>query len=160
MWKARVVAADPSRDIAIVQLDHVPASMKAIPLAEHGPVQGDRIFGIGHSGTDDDDRLWSYRDCSVRIVCHKRLVLGGRNIDARMFETTIASNHGDSGGPMVNSRGELIGVTVTHHGDSEPEDAGQKVGYCTDVSEIRVVLGQVDLSGPLAARWPRAPPPA
>lgn len=143
---AHVLKSDPTRDVAVLQLDRLPSDALEVPMATAPVMPGQTVFAIGNSGADDDDFMWCYRDGGVRQVCHKHLVTGGRRIDAEMIETTIASNHGDSGGPIVNARGELIAITVTHHADRSPEDIGQNIGYCTEVSEIRALLDSLNVT--------------
>jgi S1-C subfamily serine protease len=90
-----VIATDPTNDLALVRLN-TSDRFPAVPLSSAENIQvGQRVFAIGSpfglSGTLTTGIL-------SRI---------GRNGD---LQTDAALNPGNSGGPLLNSRGELIGV--------------------------------------------------
>ncbi len=141
--QAKIIGRDASTDVAVLKLKSVPLALTPMALAPASGTPGQKVFAIGNSGMDADDALWCYRDGSIRQACHKKI----DDVVADMIETTIASNHGDSGGPVMNEQGQLIGITHSHHSESVQNDIGQHIGYCIDVSEIRKLL-PVDFTPP------------
>ena len=107
--KARVLASDPSADVALIQAESVPSGIKPAALGDStNAAIGDQIFvigapyGIAHS-------------LSVGHISGRRTptqLFGGFE-QVELLQTDAAINQGNSGGPMFNMRGEVIGV-VSH----------------------------------------------
>jgi S1-C subfamily serine protease len=138
---AKVVARDPKRDLAVLQLEGpVPAEAKAIRLAKDGPSPGQRVHSIGNPGASG--ALWVYTEGSVRQVYRNKIRTMDREtgkgfeIDARVVETQSPVNQGDSGGPVVNDKGELVAVVQGH----VPDAQARSVSIFIDVSEVRDLL--------------------
>jgi S1-C subfamily serine protease len=135
----RVIFRDEDRDIAIVQLDSLPEDAVAMPLAAASPQPGEVLFAIGNS-TIKFGALFNYLEGHVRAV-YSSVELGVRVVD-----TNIAVNHGDSGGPLLNSQGELVGVASYFVGDQNARS------HFIDIEEIRVVLERAEVLAMTAQR--------
>jgi S1-C subfamily serine protease len=138
---AKVVARDPKRDLAVLQLEGpVPLEAKPIKLAKDSPGPGQRVHSIGNPGASG--ALWVYTEGSVRQVYRRKGRTtdkeGGSSfeIDARIVETQSPVNQGDSGGPVVNDKGELVAVVQGH----VPDAQARSVSIFIDVSEVRDLL--------------------
>jgi HEAT repeat protein len=111
--KGKVVAHDKIRDLALIQLDKVPEGVEPLPFSKADPSKGDEVHSVGNPGASGS--LWVYTHGAVRSVYKKQWKAGGADfvldLNARIVETDSPTNHGDSGGPCVNDRGELVGVT-------------------------------------------------
>jgi len=105
----KIVMHDPQRDIAIVELSRVPNSAVAIPLAGESAKQLERVFGIGQSGALDFGSLWQSNEGSCRQLVELPLKANAPGT-SRVLLTSQPVNPGDSGGPVVNSRLELVGI--------------------------------------------------
>ncbi len=107
----RVIDSRPDKDLAIILTAAVPRWVHALPLAEKGnreKVQGGvSVKSVGNPGSS----LWDNVSGEVRQVRRRKFQLGDdQNVDAVAFDVTSALNPGDSGGAVVNNRGEVIGV--------------------------------------------------
>jgi S1-C subfamily serine protease len=106
---ARVLASDPSADVALIQAESVPAGVKPALLGNSDEAAvGDQVlvigapYGIAHTLT-------------VGHVSARRApnhLFGGFE-KVELLQTDAAINQGNSGGPMFNMKGEVIGV-VSH----------------------------------------------
>jgi hypothetical protein len=163
--RGKVLASDAKVDLALVQLDELPAWVQPLPLAANSPGPGQRIHSIGNPGSSD--ALWVYTSGAVRAVYHKKWQSGTRRQvnehEADIIETQSPTNPGDSGGPLVNDRGELVGVTQGF----DPE--ARLASVFIDVSEVKTLLKNQKIvvkGGPLlaagtgATEQPAPTPPA
>ncbi len=108
-FTASVVASDPVKDVALLKLDNLPENPKPVTLANSDDVSiGEEIFIIGAP----------YGLSHTLTIGHISARHGTDNslmgeIQAETFQTDAAINQGNSGGPMFNQRGEVIGI-VSH----------------------------------------------
>lgn len=109
---AEVVGTDPTADLAVVKVDVPAEQLTALPLADSDLVQvGQRVIAIGNpfglSGT-----------MTVGIVSGLGRILptdvaapgGGQFSAPDIIQTDAAVNPGNSGGPLLNLKGEVIGI--------------------------------------------------
>jgi S1-C subfamily serine protease len=155
----KVLARDKKKDLALVQLDVLPDGVQEVKLARDSAKTAQRVHSVGNPGKSG--ALWVYSKGDVRQVYHKVWKAGGSGdreyeFDAQVVETQSPTNAGDSGGPVVNDRGELVGVT-----QGTVRDA-QLLGLAIDVSEVKALLKKrgvpVKMAAPPVAQRP-APTP-
>ena len=106
---AKVLSSSPSTDLALLQLEKMPADPVIAKLGNSDKAEvGDQIFvvgapyGIGHTLT-------------VGYISGKRKekIMAGDAAEIELIQTDAAINQGNSGGPMFNLKGEVIGI-VSH----------------------------------------------
>jgi S1-C subfamily serine protease len=130
---ALVLETSSRRDLALLQLPSLPPGVTALKLADDSAKPGEMIHSVGNPGSSG--ALWVYTSGTVRQVYTKKIrYKTGQLVDARMLETQAPINPGDSGGPVVNSRGQLVGVVAGF----APE--ARLVSSCIDVTEVRDFL--------------------
>jgi tetratricopeptide (TPR) repeat protein len=136
--RGRVLAREPRKDLALIQLESMPDGVEAIPLAAESADPGDQVHTVGNPGASG--ALWVYTSGTVRQVYRKKFLVGKDDnrftIDARVVETQTPTNPGDSGGPVVNDGAELVAVNDSH------EVNARLVSICIDVSEVRDFLAE------------------
>jgi S1-C subfamily serine protease len=145
--RGRVLVSDPERDLAVIQLERLPAGARALPISRRAPSPGEAIHAVGNSGVQfvagkPQGTLWRYSKGEVRQVYRKKFKTGNGKglefeVNARVVESQIPSNQGDSGGPVVNDRGELVAVTQSG------SNSQQLVSFAIDVAEARAVLANL-----------------
>lgn len=102
---AKVVSFDRSLDLAVLELEERP---KAPALALGDPedvVVGDRVAAIGHP---EQGGLWTLTTGVVSTVVANLGGVSGKNA----FQTDASINRGNSGGPLLNGNGDIIGVNT------------------------------------------------
>lgn len=106
---ARVVSAEPAADVALLQLDLVPSGIAPIRLGNSDKMEvGDPVFIVGAPYG------LSYTiSAGIISARHQPRTTFAKFELAELFQTDAAVNQGNSGGPMFNMEGEVIGV-VSH----------------------------------------------
>ena len=134
--RGKVLDANKTVDLAIVEVDELPEDMVALKLAKESIDPSERVHSVGNPGTSG--ALWGYTFGTVRAVYRHswRTKVGYHT--AKVVETQSPTNPGDSGGPLVNDAGELVGVT--QGGAKE----GHLVSWFIDVEEVRDYVATVN----------------
>lgn len=130
--RGKVLATDPKRDLALVEVERLPPGVGELKFAADSAQPSDRVHSVGNPGVSE--ALWVYTSGTVRQVYHRKVKIDANEIDARVVETQSPLNPGDSGGPVVNDDGELIGVAAAIN------RSGQLQSICIDVSEVKAFL--------------------
>jgi Trypsin-like peptidase domain len=137
--KGKVIARDAKRDLALVRLEKLPEKIGVLPLAQTSAKNHESVLSIGNSGLAgkpiEQGTLWKMRTGTVARkafwVLHYNNV--NQKVESSMLNSNLHTSPGDSGGPVVNEKGELVGVT----------SGGNNVNsFAIDVSEVRVFLSK------------------
>ena len=140
----KVVAVDRRRDLALIQLPAVPEGVKALELAETGVKPGANADIIGNPG--GSDVLWVNTAGTVRSVYAKKFKSDHGDHDFRAIEIQSPIKPGDSGGPVINAEGKLVGIAQSF----SPQNV--LVSYCVDISEIRELIASAWKPAPIASK--------
>ena len=107
---ARVVASEPAADLSLLQLDRVPPGAKVAAMADSSTMRvGDQVIVVGAPYGLSYSLSVGY--ISARWppnTVYKTMPL------AEFFQTDATINTGNSGGPMFNMKGEVVGI-VSHN---------------------------------------------
>jgi S1-C subfamily serine protease len=140
--RARVVGVDPSTDLAVLQVNTPPRGLTPLRFGRSGSVRvGDSVVAIGNP-------FGFERSMSMGIVSAIGRVLQAPNslpIDDAI-QTDAPINPGNSGGPLLNARGEVIGVN-TQIPTSGGSTGSVGVGFAVPVDTVRAVTAQLIRSG-------------
>ena len=132
--KSRVVAVDQKRDLALIELPALSEDVPAIEFADESASPGETVHSLGNPGSSDV--LWAYTSGTVRAVYQKKFRTGVGEHNFKVLETQSPINAGDSGGPVVNSDGKLVGISQAM------ATRARLVSYCVDVNEIKALLAE------------------
>lgn len=103
---AAVTASDPEKDLALLKLDKIPDDITPAKLADSDDVNiGEEVFVIG--APYGFSHTLSVGHISGR---HAPEEIGPDGPQAETFQTDAVINQGNSGGPMFNARGDVIGI--------------------------------------------------
>jgi serine protease Do len=137
--QGKVIARSKKQDLALIKVPSFPRGIIEIRYAQHSPKPGETLHAVGNSSVELG-MLWRYSKGEVRQVWHRKFKSFAQDkktsveIDAKMVETQMPINGGDSGGAVLNDRGELAAVVQSG------QDARQLVSYLIDISEVRDLL--------------------
>jgi S1-C subfamily serine protease len=132
-WPARPVGADPSNELAVIKIDAPAEKLTVIPLGDSSRlVVGQKVLVIGNPFGYD-------RTLTVGIVSSL-----GRSIRADngrlirdVIQTDAAINPGNSGGPVLNSSGEVIGVSTAIF---SPSGGSVGVGFAVPINTAKRII--------------------
>ena len=139
-YKATVVARDPINDLALLKIDG--ANLPVLPLASADTIKiGQTAIAVGNS-------LGRYPNTVTKgIISGVGRALtatssGGKSetLDA-VIQTDAAINSGNSGGPLINSRGEVVGVNTA------VEREGWGIAFAIPVNEVSFVVNSYEKHG-------------
>jgi S1-C subfamily serine protease len=140
--KARVVGTDPSTDIAVLQVQATSRAFKPLPLGDSDAVQvGDQVLAIGNPfGLD--------RTATAGIVSALQRPIQAPNGDEidHVIQTDAALNHGNSGGPLIDASGRVIGVnSQIQTGGTTDGNVG--IGFAIPINTVKSVAAQLIAKG-------------
>ena len=127
--KAAVIGSNPEMDVALLALERVPDGIKPAKLGDSDDVSiGDQIFVIGAP-------LGLSHSFSVGHISrrHDNREDQRAAVRAEVFQTDAAINTGNSGGPMFNTKGQVLGIVSyiqTRSGGSEG------LGFAVTINEV------------------------
>jgi S1-C subfamily serine protease len=136
-YPGEVIAKDVKRDLALIKLKTpLPPGVQQLRLAQESASPGQRVHSVGNPGSSE--AMWLYTLGAVRQIAKQSwsVSLGRRihDFEARVLTTQSPTNPGDSGGPLLNDRGELVAVTQGGVRNA------QQLSFFIDVTEVKDFL--------------------
>jgi S1-C subfamily serine protease len=135
-WDAKLVGADPNNDLAVLKIEAPPEKLVPISWGDSSKLLvGLRVYAIGNPfGLERTltTGIVSSLNRSLRSE-NKRLIRG-------VIQTDAAINPGNSGGPLLNRKGEMVGITTAIVGR-----AGQSsgIGLAVPANTARRVVDEL-----------------
>jgi S1-C subfamily serine protease len=142
-WPARPVGADPSNELAVIKIEAPTEKLAVIPLGDSSKlVVGQKVLVIGNP-------FGFERTLTAGIVSSL-----GRSIRADngrlirgIIQTDAAINPGNSGGPVLNSGGEVIGVSTAIF---SPSGGSVGVGFAVPINTAKRLIPELIKRGYVA----------
>ena len=134
---AKILASDVGNDLALIKVDIT--GLVAATFAKPGSVQiGDAVVAIGYALALDGGPTVT----SGIVSALKRTIETDSGALNSLIQTDAAISSGNSGGPLVNLKGEVVGInTAVARGDSE--SAANNIGFSISVDEVLIVIEQL-----------------
>ncbi len=125
-YTAKVVGTDPKADIALIKIK-AKESLPTLPLGNSDAIEiGDWVVAVGNpfglNGT-----------VTAGIISAKGRVIGEGPFD-HFLQTSAAINPGNSGGPLLNLKGEVIGINTAI------VEGGQGIGFAIPINMVKAEL--------------------
>ncbi len=138
---ATVVGTDPSTDLAVLKVNTSASALTALTLGDSDNVQvGDSVVAIGNP-------FGLSRTVTAGIVSAMQRQIEAPNQYAidHVIQTDAPINHGNSGGPLINAKGEVIGVNAQIEPGTNGGNVG--VGFAVPSNTVKTVAGQLIENG-------------
>ena len=133
-YKATVVGADPKLDVALLKFKAPGEKLSIAPLADSNRLEiGEWViaignpFGLNHTVTAGIVSAKGRRDVQP----------GNRPMYANFIQTDASINPGNSGGPLINIRGEVVGINTAIN------SAGQGIGFAVPINMVKTIIPQL-----------------
>ena len=135
-YGAKVVGHDVLTDTALLQLTEMPPQpLTEMKFGDSDQMQpGDWVMAIGNPF-----RLG--HSVSVGVISALGRPFGVVGREQNMLQTDAAINPGNSGGPLLNARGEVVGMNTAIYTDQRSANIG--IGFATPMNAIRDLLPQL-----------------
>ena len=143
-YDAELVGFDADQDIAVLKL----VDAEGLPTVEFGDSElaevGDQVYAIGNPlGVE----LRGTMTEGIISAINRNVELEGRTLN--VLQTTAALNNGNSGGPLINRYGQVIGInTLKMSGTGAPDEATvEGLGFALPISSAYFVINDIIASG-------------
>ena len=126
--KARLIGADSQVDLAVLKIDD--PGVKPLKLADSDTVQaGDFVLAIGNP--------FGFEETVTDGIISSKMRPNRTDAFGDLLQTNAAINPGNSGGPLINLRGEVIGINTAI---ISPSSASAGIGFAIPSNTIRTAL--------------------
>jgi serine protease DegS/serine protease DegQ len=139
---AQVVGSDPETDLAVLKIDLT--GLPVAPLADETPIRvGDVVLAIGNA-------FGLSHTVTMGIVSATGRNALGSALYENFIQTDAAINAGNSGGALINHRGEVIGINTRNLGQAQ---GAQNIGFAIPIAMARNVWQQIVEYGSVRRGW-------
>jgi len=148
--RATVVGTDESTDVAVLKVDVSPSALTPLSFGDSSALEvGDGVVAIGNPfGLDRTitagivSAIYNLEDSSTASPLRSPT----NNFPIAAIQTDAAINHGNSGGPLINSLGQVIGVnSAIETGSTSQGNVG--IGFAVQSNTVKQVVAQILESG-------------
>jgi len=143
---ARLMGRDTVSDLAVLYIEAL--GLKAAEFGDSSSLRvGDAVVAIGDPlgmelrGTMTD---------GIISAISRDLKIGGRTMT--LIQTTAALNAGNSGGPLINCYGQVVGINTMKIGDYAADGGVEGLGFAIPVSTVKTVVEQLAANGYVSGR--------
>jgi putative serine protease PepD len=131
-----VVGSDTSTDVAVVQVDVAASLLHPLALADSSSVEvGDEVVAIG-----SPYGLEGTVTTGIVSGLDRELTAPDGSTITGAIQTDAAVNHGNSGGPLLDAHGDVIGIISQIESESGGNDG---VGFAVPSDTVRTVVAQL-----------------
>jgi serine protease Do len=138
-YDAKIIGRDPKTDIALIKID-VNHDLPSATFGDSDKLEvGDWVVAIGNP-------FGLEHTVTAGIVSAKGRVIGAGPYDD-FIQTDASINPGNSGGPLLNLKGEVVGINTAI------VSSGQGIGFAIPINVVQDLLSQLKSKGKVARGW-------
>lgn len=140
---ARVVGYEEYNDLAVLRIDR--SDLTPVSFGDSDTLQvGDEVFAVGNPLGELDFSM-----TTGRVSALGRLVSSNENpVPINMFQLDAAVNTGNSGGPVYNARGEVVGIVTAKYSSAGVEG----LGFAIPINDAVSIAGDLIQQGYVSGR--------
>ena len=139
-YPATLVGNDPSTDLAVIKVNAPSSKLQPLTLGDSTQLSvGDAVVAIG-SPFGLEETLTS----GIVSALHREMTSPNGFAIANSIQTDAAINHGNSGGPLLDSSGHVVGINTQIKSDS---GGNEGVGFAIPSATVRSVVSQILQTG-------------
>ncbi|MFT7375011.1 MAG: serine protease DegS [Oceanospirillaceae bacterium] len=142
---ASLVGTDPATDLAVIKIELNNLIPAKVPTNLDSRV-GDLVFAIGNPHGLG-------QSVSMGIISGKERNRLGLNTFESFIQTDAAINSGNSGGALINTQGELVGINTAHFYNSSTSSRSQGIGLAIPINIASEVLHSLVSKGQVVRGW-------
>ena len=153
-YRAVIVGRDPVTDSALLKLQHAPTMIATVTLGDSNAVQpGDWVMAIGNP-------FHLSHSVTVGVVSYSgRAFQAQEGLWQNLIQTNASINSGNSGGPLIDVHGEVVGINAAVLAGAATGAVGS--GFAVPINSVKAVLPQLRLGkvvrGRLGIQYRHAP---
>ncbi|MGV7209110.1 DegQ family serine endoprotease [Oxalobacteraceae bacterium A2-2] len=138
-FRAKVLGSDPKTDVAVLKIDA--KNLPVVPLSRTNDLKvGEWVLAIGSPyGLEST--------VTAGVVSAKGRSLGGEDSTVPFIQTDVAVNPGNSGGPLFNTRGEVVGINSQIYSQS---GGYQGLSFAIPIEVASKIADQIVKTGKVA----------
>jgi len=141
---ARLIAADPAKDMAIIETD-ADIFGEPVVLANYDTSPPAKVTAIGYPGAADDvaggGLATILLEPSYSVGAVARILSNVKDMgDDRLIQHTATINPGNSGGPLFDECGPVIGINTLRVVPNQDNEFAQGIFYSVDIRELQPML--------------------
>jgi serine protease Do len=138
--QAKVIGRDPKTDLALIKISSTFQTLPILTLGDSDKMRvGDWVLAVGNP-------FGLEHTVTQGIISATGRVIGSGPYD-NFLQTDAPINPGNSGGPLVNLRGEVIGI------NSAITPTGQGIGFAIPANTAKLIISQIREKGKVTRGW-------
>lgn len=150
-YPARLMAVNGTWDLALLQIQDPPANLPVLALAgNHGAQVGEPVAAIGHP---DEGALWSLTTGQVSALWKDYQGQSGWDL----LQTQTPLNPGNSGGPLLDGDGTIVGINVMVVRENYRGEALEGINFAVDAKRARLWAEETIGKLPVTSKIPAIP---
>ena len=139
-YDATVVGSDPSTDLAVVKVDAPASMLEPLELGDSNQLSvGEGVVALG-----SPFGLEGTVTSGIVSALNREMTSPNNFTISNSIQTDAAINHGNSGGPLVNAAGQVVGVNTQIKSESGGSDG---IGFAIPSSTVASIVPQIVSSG-------------
>ncbi len=140
-YSAKVIGTAPENDFAVIKID---ADTVPVALGNSSELKvGDDIMVIGNAL---GELSYTFTDGIISHLSRTVTLEGGEKIN--MFQTNAAINNGNSGGPVYNMDGKVVGIASAKYASETIEG----LGFCIPIDDVKDMMEDIIIYGYIKGR--------